>query len=584
MASEETLKIGDVMLGDENLTSEQILARTQLAERILAVVPPETFESTHFLQTGVGCSNGCSFCSQEAGSVTRYYDEASMRTVLGGIQAAMRAQGVDRIGGKRPHKPGVIFPYLDNDIGSYPHLNALLDGISSMGGRTRLSTVSWSRRNPELQAMHHGIANNRQEAVDGIRFSFTPYTLGWRTNQSEYIQDFGNALATYQPFFEAKGVGRATGCIEVRFPPDITIDEMVEKSVGEYKLVRCGDYTLITRGQSLNELPVSKISKLTSRGPVINSEGVAALQLVGDISKLNEIAIEKLFASASSKQPTPDGASNLIAQKGAAFVFTNTDGNYYCFNPLKDSRSHFTGVHYYPKTEQRVRSGVLDASRPLLNNLLRFKESRGVGPREDLEDTTWNDVDTVLAAIKTEAETYRHYSEHRAAYITDQLLPLVQGVITAMHSAQLDASNFFRYGLLVDTGVIVNQGKAVREFHGLASRPDMPMTPNEEKGYGEESQKARGTTWRIAPVPASPETSLIQLKGYGRKSQPVESPIQKDSQLHLGFYEWDPGPYDNRNSRGEQLRFFMVAIGDLVSPLVEFNQKTARDTHFLPGY
>lgn len=575
----------DVLLGNEQveqLDPVVIARRMELGVRVLDAVPGEVFSKIQFLQPATGCLNACNFCSQEAGAISRSLDQESIKTVLGGLQAAMRAQGVRQIGEDRPHKPGVIFPYLDNDIGSYLHLTDLIKGIHSMNGRTRISTVGWSRLNPDLQAMHEAVVSDHADAVDGIRFSFTPYTLGWRTNPDLYVTDFANALNTYRPLLEQKGTSRGTGCIEVRFAPDVTLAALTSEQRGPYHLLRSGDYTLVTAGDSLEDQEVTRIKSMDGVRPQLDSTGLQALQLVGETAGLDKRALDDLFAKADTTKPTVHENHRVIAQKGSAFTFRNEDGRYYCFNPLRDARGTFNGIHYYPNTEQRLQSGVLDATRPLQNAIMRIKRESGVAPRETMQQATWADVERVVATIAENAATYAKFSPRRTIYIKEQVLPLVQGLVAAMRQAGLEGGDFFRYGFVIDTGVIVNQGKATREFRGLASRPDMPLTPNEEKGYGIVSQSSvRGRTWRIAPVVAIEQG--VSMHGFGVKSRPLVVGNTLTTDLKLGFYEWDPGLYDNKDIDGTPLRIIHVPLDGLVSPLEVVTPRHGREHHLLPG-
>jgi hypothetical protein len=57
------------------------------------------------------------------------------------------------------------------------------------------------------------------------------------------------------------------------------------------------------------------------------------------------------------------------------------------------------------------------------------------------------------------------------------------------------APELFSRDFTIDTGQIVNQGRARGLFRGLVSLDDEPMTPREERGYGQVSlSSARGCT------------------------------------------------------------------------------------------
>lgn len=581
--TERTLEIEPhyVHLDDETLDDEEIDRRLTLGARVLELVPPEALSRLQILQPAIGCLNRCDFCSQVAGPVTRELGSQSLRAVMGGLRGAMLAMGLDRVGGDRSHKDGVIFPYLDNDIGSYPHLPDYLVGMRSLGGRTRISTVGWSRHNADLQAMHEQIAAEYVDDIDGIRFSLTPYTYGWRTNQDEYLNDFGNALATYQPLFEQKGVGRRTACVEMRFAPDIRLGEVEYRDVGEYNIVRCQEYALVMRRAEWEESNFSIIANMTTDGPELSNLGMEAIQILGAIDDLDDEALAELFSTSSSEKPTVNEKYNVLSHRGRGHVFKNADGPYFCFNPLKDGQDGtFTAVHYYPQTETRKASGVLDATRPFLNNLLAIKQQNGIAPREDFDTATREDAEMLVLNLHSEAELIGRFSASRHSYIKQHVIPLAEGLVRAMTVANLAPADLFRYGLVVDTGVIVNQGRAITEFKGLASRPDMPMTPNEEKGYGDVSQSSiRGNTWRISPIAILDKT--LRITGYGGKSLPVTS--TEGNSLALGVFEWNPQTFNNNDVEGTRLKSLYVPIGDLTNPLDKITPERGRQEHRLPG-
>ena len=128
--------------------------------------------------------------------------------------AAVAAERGLRLAGGRAHRPGVLFPYLDNDIGSYPHLDALC-GVARdvLHVKLRISTVGYSSRSPHLAAMHHRIVADYGEVLDGVRLSVTPYTAGWRATGSDPVSreqftlDMAAMLATYRPLLDRLGHG-----------------------------------------------------------------------------------------------------------------------------------------------------------------------------------------------------------------------------------------------------------------------------------------------------------------------------------------------------------------------------------------
>lgn len=574
------------LLSDEiDLDDAELALRIKFGKRLIESVPAEALERLQIIQPAIGCVNQCNFCSQVAGPVTREMDVPSLRALFGSLKYAMSQFEVGQVGQDRLHKPGVIFPYLDNDIGSYPHLKEFLTGVSSIGGRTRVSTVGWSRKNSELQNMHEDINSGYIDTIDGIRFSLTPYTIGWRTDREEYIKDFGNSLRTYKPLLETKGSGRRTGCIELRFAPDVQLGGMSEREVGNYRLKQVADYSFIVSSEDAEELENSttEIQAVAETGVELTQNGVDALILVGASDTLSVQQIHAMFANSHTASKYQfDREARSVYKKGRLYRFNNADGEYFAFNPTKDPNTGiFDAVHMYPKTESRLESGVLDATRPFLNALMELKSRLGVGMRDDIPDNMDVTYQDVLNEIKADADMFSSVSLPRSEYIQNNVTPLVMALLEALQEAEINLNEILNYGFVVDTGVIVNQGKAVSEFRGLASLQDLPLTPNEEKGYGSTSQSSvRGNTWRISPVVSG---SLLSVGGgYGKKSLPIVGENVQQG-VSLGVYEWNPQTFDNRSVGGKALRSILIDATDLINPLSTINPSAARADNLRPG-
>jgi hypothetical protein len=102
---------------------------------------------------------------------------------------------------------------------------------------------------------------------------------------------------------------------------------------------------------------------------------------------------------------------------------------------------------------------------------------------------------------------------------------------------------------------------------------DEPMTPREERGYGQVSlSSARGTVWRIAPAPHEPG-SLLPSATTGGKNTPTVGPC-------LIAEELDP-----RHLRpivratGQLLRRYVIIGADLEHRTLD----EARRLHAYPG-
>ena len=77
----------------------------------------------------------------------------------------------------------------------------------------------------------------------------------------------------------------------------------------------------------------------------------------------------------------------------------NEDGHYYVIEPLMNNDGVFT-KQFYPITEKRKFAGYIDSERYFLNNLLKYKQNRGIRGRQDpFPNSTWEDVSNTLLLI-----------------------------------------------------------------------------------------------------------------------------------------------------------------------------------------
>jgi hypothetical protein len=487
--------------------------------------------------------------------------------------AAIAAERGLAIAGGRAHRPGVLFPYLDNDIGSYPHLDLLCAlARDVLGVRLRISTVGYSSRSPRLTAMHQRIATGYGDVLDGIRLSVTPYTIGWRAgtrepvSRDQFTRDTATMLATYRPLLDRLGHGAATAAAELRFAPLAGIAELTDTVIGGRHALACGPHLLISTGPHTGPLPVTAVDRLDSRGqPVLSTPGRRYLHLTSD----------SLSWEATIRQAV---AGQLPARHRARqvnlFRFANADGPYYAADPGFHHDGRFTALHLYPATRTRRRAGYTDATRWFLNALLAHKAERGFGPRDPFTAATRDDVLAILARLEATAAELAAGIDHAATlHVREAVIPLVTGYAAALDQADYPPAMLFSPSFTIDTGQIVNQGRARALFRGLASLDDEPMTPREERGYGQVSlSSARGTIWRIAPAPSAPGSSL-RPAATGGKNTPTRVPS-------LIVEELDPRHLRPvMRASGTRLRRYAITGIDLERHTLD----DARRLHSYPG-
>jgi hypothetical protein len=217
-------------------------------------------------------------------------------------------------------------------------------------------------------------------------------------------------------------------------------------------------------------------------------------------------------------------------------LFENEDGPFYSLNPEKTEYGFFA-KHFYPATERRSVSGYLDSERYFLNTLLEVKHSKGIGKRCKFEYASWTDVSKVMRRLSAKALALERYDKHAAAHVASEMIPLVYAYVTALRRAKYSPSYFFDPKFSVDTGSICNMGGAYREFKGLASRPEMALTPDHKRIYGENSFFANeGVVWRIFPT-LFPKPSLAVEKQDLRKRTDKDKGISERYFVEIGGLE-----------------------------------------------
>ncbi len=493
-------------------------AAPSLTEQFRAL-PDEAFTRLQYLSPVAGCFNRCAFCSQEAGQDVWQLTAAGLTDVATALADVAAERGL-RIGGGRIHRPGVLFPYLDNDIGSYPYLDTLCElARDVLRVQLRISTVGYSSSNLRLASMHSRIAAEYGDVFAGIRISLTPYTAGWSgraaepVSRAQFATDLAGLFATYRPVFARLGHSPATAAVELRFSPLAGIGKLTDTVAEGRHVLACGPHLLISREAHRGPLPVALVERLDDQDqPVLSADGRTYLHLQGDRLGADP---DVLRAALSGRLTVAHRASTVIVHRLA-----NADGDYYAADPGFHSSGHFTALHLYPATETRRQSGYTDATRWLLNAILDYKAERGLGRRDTFAGATWDDVSAVMARLAATAGDLAAWTDQAAAnHLREVVIPLAETYITALRLAAYPAELFFSRDFTIDTGQIVNQGRAMGLFRGMASAEDEPMTPREERGYGNVSLSAmRGPIWRISPVPQAVTGKLARARAGGKNT------------------------------------------------------------------
>ena len=482
------------LLSDETtLTLDDIQEREELVS-FFSKLPVDFFSKMRHFQPQIGCLNACSICSKYASSNMAYWDESRIRNVVAALKYSTPANELPLIVWDRSnHRNGVIFAYLDNDIGNYLYLDKFIDIVyRELGTKTRISTVGYSRHNNDLNIVHQNVANN-SDALAGVRLSFTPYEIGWkkcnsnRFSRSEYEDDIANFLEIYKPYYEKVGSGSRNFCIELRYKPLVINSEVYILEYKNKTIIYSDKYLYISQDENIEFIDSTIIDAKVHRLS-LNNDGII----------FNRIELPE--------KPTSMNQLYKIIEKGnikeqvKIYRVKNADGYYYSVSPQLTDAGNY-GINFYPKTETREKSGYIILERFFLNELFKYKKENGLKVTDNYINSTWNNVDDILNRIIILAANYKKEGDcAKYEYINNELFPLIKTCTNALNKAGYSASTFFDKSFIIDTGAICNLGRAIKEFRGLVSIENEPLTLNHERNYGKNNSTMtiESDAWRLS--------------------------------------------------------------------------------------
>lgn len=471
------------LLSDEKeISLDDFKIRQKLYDEFMEL--PESFVSKmRHLQPQIGCFNNCSFCSKFSVCKSEYWSLESLRNVISALKYTSKNYTKDDLllaWDRREHRVGVVFPYLNNDIASYPYLAEYIDlCYKELGVRTRISTVGFSRFNKELNEMHQRICNHELlYALGGVRLSISQYGRVWeepgiQNSLDEYAKDLGNFLNIYKPYFEKFGSGSRKMCVELRYNPLVENAPVLDFVYQNKKVIATGNYLFVSIHDdvSLNETyivnPYKHSLEFNNSGEefmeynlpfIVNSED----ELISYLDK-NDLVQEK---------------------KVEVYLFCNKDGIYYSINPKLSLEGNY-GINIYPKTDVRTKSGYVVTERFFLNALYNFKKKRGLTLKDAVFGSSFEDTYEVIDILK---EYVRYYDEigkkDKSLYIREHIIPVISVYIKALMLGGYSSDVFFDKNFTIDTGMICNLGRAISLFKGITNFINEPLTPIHERNYG----------------------------------------------------------------------------------------------------
>lgn len=115
----------NVLLGDEEYILDEDYEERKILIAELEKMPMEMFAKMRHFQPQIGCLNACRICSKFAKVNVSGWGEKRIRNIVAAIKYVVtkyRNREPYIVWDREEHRSGVIFSYLDNDIGNYIYL------------------------------------------------------------------------------------------------------------------------------------------------------------------------------------------------------------------------------------------------------------------------------------------------------------------------------------------------------------------------------------------------------------------------------------------------------------------------------
>lgn len=467
---------------EKNISNKDYDIRKKLYEEFMSL--PEDFVSKmRHLQPQIGCFNNCSFCSKFSICKSEYWSLDTLKNIISALKYTSKNYTSDDIllaWDRKEHRVGVIFPYLNNDISSYPYLKEFITlCYSELGTRTRISTVGFSRHNALLNKIHNDICNSELiYALGGVRLSISQYGRVWEeegenTSLEEYSKDLGNFLKIYKPYYDKMGAGARKMCCELRYNPLVENSDVLVFEYNKKMVLATANYLFISNEENIN-LKETFISDPYKHSLEFTNEGV----------KFTEYNLPFKVKSKSELIKYLDENELCDEKEVEVYLFRNKDGEYYSINPKLTKCGNY-GINIYPITDVRKKSGYIITERFFLNALYNYKNRKNLTLKESLHNCSYEDCDNVVEILKEYATYYKEIGkEEKCEYINKNVIPLIKVYINALKEADYSPEVFFNKDFTIDTGMICNLGRAIGLFKNLTKYINEPLTPTHERNYG----------------------------------------------------------------------------------------------------
>lgn len=473
----------ELLLSDEKEISLKDLEIRKKLCKEFSDLPVAFLSKMRHLQPQVGCFNNCGFCAKFSVCKSEYWPLDSLRNIISAVKYTARNYTKDDLllaWDRKEHRVGVVFPYLNNDIGSYPHLKEFVDlCYVELGARTRISTAGFSRHNELLNKMHKDICSSESiYALAGVRLSVCQYGRVWedkccQNSLDDYKKDLANFFNIYKPYYDKFGSGNRKMCVELRYNPLVVNADIFEFTYNNKYVIAFKNYLFISKCENI------KLEYTYLTDPYKHS-----LEFTNPAEKFLEYNLDFDVTSIEQLTKYLDKEDIVPEKEVDLYLFNNKDGDYYSINPKLTTSGNY-GINIYPKVGTRKNSGYIVTERFFLNALYNFKKKKGLELKDKYPTATYDDITNVINILE---EYSRYYSEtgknDKSSYIIEHVIPLLSVYIEALKMANYPASVFFDKNFTIDTGIICNLGRALGLFKGLSSYINEPLTPTHERNYG----------------------------------------------------------------------------------------------------
>lgn len=494
--------MNNILLSDEQNISNQDYEERKTLIYELEKMPVEMFAKMRHFQPQIGCLNACRICSKFAKANIAGWDEKRIRNIIAAIKCVVSKHRNCKpyiAWDREEHRTGVVFSYLDNDIGNYFYLYEFIKIVyEELGVKTRISTVGFSRHNDNIVKMHERINSmDVLNALGGVRLSFTPYEIGWEKGEDdstgfsreEYIKDMAEFMRIYRPYYNKAGSGSRNMCVELRYKPLAIPSEVIVKNFQDRFVILVKNYLYISCQQNVN-----------FRECRIKDPKEHTISLTEEPIMFYEIDYDNYNGDKNEFLELMESIKYVKYHVVEIYMFINAEGEYYAVNPKINDNGNY-GMNIYPKTEFRNKSGYIITERFFLNALLEYKIQLGLRAMDIFKHAKWSDVDKVISICKRNAKSYKMRGKlEKSKYIECEVLPMVEAYICALKLSGYSPCEVFDPNFTIDTGIICNMGRSIGEFKGLTEKEDEPLTPTHERNYGKynSTMTVEGEAWRLS--------------------------------------------------------------------------------------